>query len=146
MKDLVIVDHHRDVADEVYRLTVGYVVEEDGPVLDENGEPVMEEDRLVATEVPAVDENGDPVFDEDGPKMEPGEPLLVPGGPRIERQRFLVPMEDFVFAAFDDRWEGKTPEEIVREQKRLVRAALRKRDEPVAAREIEQLPGVGDSL
>jgi hypothetical protein len=58
----------------------------------------------------------------------------------------LVPVEDFLFAAGDEKWEGKTPEDIVREQKRLVRAALRKRDDTRPKPKITGLPGVGKAL
>jgi hypothetical protein len=84
--------------------------------------------------VPVVDEAGEPVVGEDG------EPIT-------EEQEVAVPVEDFVFAAFDDSWKGKGPDEIVREQKRQVRAALRQRQDGAApARERLDMPGVGDAL
>lgn len=58
----------------------------------------------------------------------------------------LVPVEVFVFSATDDRWQGKKPDDVVKEQRRLVRAALREREDAVTPRPVETLPGVGDPL
>ena len=124
---LVVVDHHHDEDAEAYRLTIGYQQVVEVPVLDENGEQVFEDPSTV------VDE-------------ESGLEVTIPGPPKTELRSELVPVEDFLFSAFDDRWADKSPEEIVREQKRLVRAALRKRDESEPPQNVSPMPGVGDPL
>jgi len=134
MSEYVVVDNHFDPVAEVYRLTIGVEQEHDVPVFDEQGQPVFETEPLRG-------DDGEPTLDADGNEVH------VPTVQRTERGLVLVPTEDFVFSALDDRWEGKTPEETIREQKRLVGAALRKREEAAdAGRDVEQMPGVGDKI
>jgi hypothetical protein len=130
--DLVVVDYHRDPFTLQYRLTVGYVEEREFPLLDENGEPTYDM-------VPG------------GPVEESEEPELVRGDPRTTVDRVLVPVEDFVFSAYDERWEGLDDEEIAAEQKRLVLAALVERERVMLeeAERVEErvpMPGVGEPL
>lgn len=89
-----------------------------------------------------------PVTDEDG------DPVLVPGTeePMMEEAPDLIlHVEDFLFAADDKRWDGKTDEEIAAEQRADVLAALQNREEQAevsAARaaSVRDLPGVGETL
>jgi hypothetical protein len=64
----------------------------------------------------------------------------------------IVPTEDIVFAADDDRWKGLEPAEIAAQQRELVTAALNQRKvdaqpaPPSLAAPPVQLPGVGEAL
>jgi hypothetical protein len=50
-------------------------------------------------------------------------------------------VEDFVFAADDERWQGKTPSQIAEEQRRLVADALKQRaSESEPQGEVQALP------
>lgn len=80
---------------------------------------------------------------------EAGLPLLNDDGERVtEMERYIHPVEDYVFAADDERWQGKSGEEIAAEQRELVKAALAEREEQAraAARAPQSMPGVGDLL
>lgn len=62
-----------------------------------------------------------------------------------------VPVEDFVFADDDKRWEGMSLEQVTAEQRRAVRDALAAREAARAEHESaeqarSQLPGVGEAL
>jgi hypothetical protein len=128
MSGYVIADHHLDAVGGVYRLTVGVPQEVEVPKLDEDGQPVFTTETLV------VD----------------GEETEVQGAPVTEIRTVAVPLEDFAFSVEDPKWEGKSEEEIVKEQRRLVRAALRKREKAEPAEDVtarrQPLPGVGDAL
>ncbi len=115
-RQLRVLAHHLEPEIEVYRLAIGYVETVEVPEFDEDGEPVT-------------------TTDDEGVEV-----------PVTTRQEVVVPVEDFVFAAFDERWEGKGPDEIVAEQKRLVRAALRERETAAAEPKRLAMPGVGDPL
>lgn len=69
------------------------------------------------------------------------EPIEEGGDPVRE----LVPVEEFVFSADDPRWNDLSPEEVVHEQRKAIRAALRKRQEETP-RPVDAMPGVGDAL
>jgi hypothetical protein len=111
----------------MYRLTVGYLIETEVQAVDEKGEPMFEE--------------GAETFDE-----EAGTSHLVQGRPVMVPATQAVPIEEFAFSAEDPKWEGKPPDEIVREQRKLVRAALRKRQEDAESTRRLAMPGVGDAL
>lgn len=73
------------------------------------------------------------------------------GEPMMESWTEHVPVGDFVFAADDERWQGKDSEQVAQEQRGLVRAALEERERAAqaAARREEArvaLPGAGDPL
>jgi hypothetical protein len=126
----VIADVHRNETLEIYRLTIGVEETQEVQKVDEDGQLVFETETVQ----PA-----------DG---EEGEPIVVVGAPVMETQVVVVPVEDFVFSAGDPRWADKSEEEVVRELRRLVRAALRSREEDAAAASpaVSTLPGVGDPL
>jgi hypothetical protein len=95
----------------------------------------------IEIDVTEVDENGEVVFDD--PEEEGGPPI-----PRTVKQKVASPSEDFMFAADDPQWEGKSEEEIAAAQRELVLAELTKREEaqPPAQAAESQLPGVGEAL
>jgi len=136
MPEYVVADHHYDPVAELWRLAIGTreVVEETTVehVLDEHGEQVYEP--------------GETTVDEDGNEHVGRGPAVTTY--RTERREVVVVVEDFAFTGLDPKWEGKSDDEIVREQKRLVRAALRKRDDDAAAmtERLQTMPGVGDGL
>lgn len=125
MPEYVVVDHHFDPLLDSWRLTIGYQDERVAHATGEDGEPLFETEVI------------------QGPE---GEDIEVQGGAVMETTVVLVPVEDFVFACTDPKWEGKSDEEVVKEQKRLVRAALRQREEDAKPRPVETMPGVGDPL
>lgn len=129
MSDLLVVGSHFDSLREVYVLTVGVAVEQDVPALDGDGNVLRAPD--VTVEHP-----------------ETGEEVVVPGEPLSETRTVLVPLEEFTFSGVDPKWEDKGPDEIVREQKRIVRKALRERERAAEEQAGERLamPGVGDPL
>lgn len=108
------------------------------PVVDEDGNEVRVGGKVVTREEHLHGEDGEPLY-------HPAQPMLTE---RVER----VPVEDFVFAAHDERWEGKTPKQIATAQRKLVKAALDERaaaSEPRAAAATSgrtDLPGVGEGL
>lgn len=154
MTDWHVVDHHLDeaatelvpgeegdlltpVPAAVYRLTVGHVVEREVAVTDGDGNPIFN-----STE--ARDEEGELITDLEG------EPLMTVT-PITETVKELVPVEDFVFAADDERWAGKPPEEVAKLQRREVKKALALRDQQAldaaaAASSRTALPGTGKAL
>ena len=188
--DYIVLDHHHDENEGVYRIVIGAPVETQVPKLDNDGRqqqaparpmttrrtkmktvefqvPVMEGDEpkldahgnpiteTATTEVPVMNGDGPeheevPVFDDNG------EPVMVPGEPLTETVVEHVPVEDFVFAADDDRWFHKSNgkrrkhEDVAKEQRELVRQALRARDRAAKraerARGATQMPGVGETL
>ncbi len=136
MDGYVIAAHEHDPLLDSYRLTIGVERQEERPKVDENGNPVFEM-------VPLTAEGSDePLVDKDG------EPVKVPGDPVVETVPVVVPLEDFVFSAQDPKWKGKSKDEVAKEQRRLVRAALRARERAAGAdaRKLDSLPGVGDPL
>jgi hypothetical protein len=136
--DHYVIDHHFDKAIHAYRLTVGLAIEHTVPMVDEEGNALMEE-------VPLLDDAGEPVTDEDGNPYTAQKPML-------EVRRELVPTEDFLFHADDKRWEGKTVEEVAAAQRRLVKRALRERENAASEEQqrreaaITSLPGAGEGL
>jgi hypothetical protein len=141
MPELIVLEHSHDADEGVYRLVVGYAREQEVDVLDEDGEPVRD-----VVDVPKRDADGNAVLDEeDEPVME-----LGLGPVKTETVRLLTPVEDFVFAADDERWQGLSAQDIASGQRDLVRDVLRERE----AAEVEararsggaELPGVGEPL
>jgi hypothetical protein len=136
--ELVVMDHHHDEANGVYRLTLGHPVQTEKPMFDEAGNPVVEHLPLHAPD-------GSVAKDVDGKEV------YLPGPQKFELVTEYVPSLDFVFADDDDRWKGKSPEEIAAEQRADVKAQMderaaeqRKIEENLAKR--VQLPGAGESL
>jgi len=86
--------------------------------------------------------------DVDASDEETGEQTTVPGEPLYEQQPVLVPLEDIAFSGSDPKWKGLAPEDIAREQRKLARANLRKREKDAeeAAARLKAMPGVGDAL
>lgn len=124
MSELVVVDHHYDTGRDMYVLVLG-----------------VEEVR----EVPLLDEEGNHMR---GPDITaPGEETVL-GEPLYEQQTFLMPVEDIAFSGSDPKWEGMAPEDIAKEQRKVARAALRKREKDAedAKARLKALPGVGDAL
>lgn len=132
--ELTVIDHHHDADAGVFRLVTGYAVERVVPLTDETGA------ELRGPDVPLLDENGHQMKSE-------GHPLMGPGEPMTETVTAYIPFEDFVFADDDPRWHGKSAGAITAEQRKLVREALREREERTpAATEPVPLPGVGEPL
>jgi len=138
--DYVIADHHYDPLHELWRLSIGTVEEHEEEVTeqvyDEQGEPVFEPGETIT------------VTDDDGNDHE--HVLVGPPATRTRtvKSRVVIPLEDFAFTALDPRWEGLSEDAIVKEQRKMVRAALRKREKDAedAAARLSPMPGVGDPL
>jgi hypothetical protein len=116
--DYVVLDHHHDPNEEVYRLTIGAPIYDEVPMTDGDGNTLLDDDGAVLTERRVVSH---------------------------------AAVEDFVFAADDERWDGADPEEVAEGQRTLVQAALAERDRAraeVAARTaaVKQMPGAGEAL
>jgi hypothetical protein len=85
-------------------------------------------------------------------KVIDGQLVMSNGEPETEEVQVVTDLvEDFVFAADDERWQGKDPEQIAAEQRRLIKEQLDQRDQEreqaeLRAAEAERLPGVGDAL
>jgi hypothetical protein len=122
-KQLHVLDHALEPEAELYRLTIGYLEKVEVPLLDDDGEPVREGNKH-ANELE-------------------GE---IPGDVVMTTVEVPVPVEYFVFSAGDAKWKGKGPDDIVREQKRVVRKALRDRELATAEPERLDMPGIGDPL
>lgn len=135
--DYHVIDHHHDADAGLYRLVIGTPEEITRPALDENGEPVLEPR-------PLLNELGEPVLDVDGKEV-------VLAQSKLETVTHYPAREDFVFADDDERWQGKEPEEVAKEQRADVRKQLRERERQ-NARDAElraqrlQLPGSGQAL
>jgi hypothetical protein len=128
----VVLEHHHDPEAGLYRLVVGTPVEDEVPVLDEDGEQLLDE-------VDAPDGDGT---------------ISVP---RTERQVIdYVDQFDIVFSADDTRWldsngKSKPAAEIAKVQRRLVKEALAARAAASSADAVEpppvkSLPGAGETL
>lgn len=136
--EVVVLDHHHDAENSVYRLTLGRPIEVDRMVTDGEGNPVHEA-------VPLRDGEGGVAKDVDGKEV------YLPGAPKFETVTEIVEGENFVFADDDDRWKDKTAEEIAAEQRADVKAQLAeraddaKRAEDARAQRL-QLPGAGEAL
>lgn len=141
-----VIDHHLDesVVDgegnpaPVYRITVATPEEIHVPETDADGNLVLTEQKLMGSD-------GEPQKDINGNE------IIMPGPPNIVKKVHYPVTEDFVFAADDERWQGKSPEDIAAEQRQIVKDALdqRERDARAAeeARERRQaMPGVGEAL
>jgi hypothetical protein len=160
MPDLIVVDHHLDADAGLYRLVIGYAEEHTQAVLDEDGLPMHEPGTLAVATVAKLDDNGDVVRDEnDKPIMEEqpmldseGNQIVLLGDPLMETVTVHVPVEDFVFAADDERWQGLSEADIAQKQRSLVKRALTKRHKAAEAAEVAaaaartELPGAGDAL
>jgi hypothetical protein len=136
----------------VYRLIVGQVVERQIPQTDGEG-------NAVYRQVEATNADGNVILEQvqTGTDEETGEPIVEDGDPLLAQEQVvdvvteLVPVEDFVFAADDERWEGKTPAQVAALQRRLVKNALDRRAEEAAEEAKKQaarvdLPGTGEAL
>lgn len=126
MEHLSVVEHYLDPAAEVYQLVIGYIREIERPVVDDQGQPVLGP--------------GTSVTDDEGHEID------LPGEPLVETVAVVEPVEEFTFYAGDPRYEGKTDDEIAKDQKRVVREALRKREAEAAPPTVNALPGVGQPL
>lgn len=155
MSDLIVIDHHHDEDAGVYRIVVGVPVEHVMPMTDEDGNELFGPDR------PVIGEDGEPLMrrvpieglaDGEEPPEPEWEPVTERGEPMLETIIHHHPLEDFVFAADDERWEGKSPEEVAKAQREIIAEALqaREREAQTAARRAADartaLPGVGDPL
>lgn len=130
---VLVLAHNHDADAKVYRLTIGYRLAEERPMLDEQGQALFAEYEEV--------------------EQPNGETLRMPvGEPMTERVEHDVPVEDFVWADGDERWEGLSAEEVAAEQVGEIRELLeqRRRDEEEreAATEAARtdLPSVGQAL
>lgn len=138
--NLTVIDHHHDEAENVYRLVIGREVEHVETMLDEDG------NQLHGPDQPLVGVDGEPVLGPDD------QPVMRPGDPMTETVIHVEPLEDFVFAADDERWEGKSAEEVAKAQRAIIAEALQAREheaEKAARRAADArtaLPGVGDPL
>lgn len=158
--ELIVIEHSHDVSTGVYRVVLGYAIEEQRPAMEDDGVTPQREPGTLATALkPKVDEDGGLVMEDGGPVMEEqpvldedGKQVVWPGEMIYEDVTHYMPVEDFVFAADDSRWEGKSPEDVATEQRAVIRDALAARGR--AAREAEaeraaahtQLPGAGEAL
>lgn len=136
---LVVVSHTHHADEGVYRLVVGQLVEHVVPMLDADGVPLVPDE-------PVLDDSGEPVLDDDGA------PVTRPGEPMTETRTVLVAAEDFVFAAEDERWQDRAPEEVAADQRQIVkdaldrRAAEAERAEAARTAAASDLGGVGELL
>lgn len=164
MAELTVIAHNYDPWLEVYRLTVGYMQPMQVAVLDETGQPVFEPGEVIRT--PRIklklDENGQPLVDAEGhPTGETFEDpddvteSVTQGAQLTQEQLVGVPVEDFVFSQYDERWVDLSDEQIVGEQRRLVRETLRQRAADAAAEAtasaeaaatLVNMPGIGEGL
>lgn len=152
-QQLVVLDHHRDDREGVYRLTVGFISEHEQPLYEDDG---ITPQRGVSevTVVPQIKtgENGEPVLDDNNQLVYEEVPVEQPGEVMTETVRTAMPVEDFVFAVDDERWADREPDEIAAVQRAIVRDALTAREEvageEAAARAAAQsaMPGVGEAL
>jgi len=129
---LVVMDHHHDPDAGVYRVVIGWEEMAEQTMLDEDGQPLYAE----------YEEHETP----------DGETVRVPvGDPMTEQVSVVTPLGDVVFADADDRWNGKTDEEIVESQLRSIKRAFKKREQEAqeaaeAAERRRVMPGVGQRL
>lgn len=133
-----VVDHHHDPASNVYRVVVGAPEEITRPATDHEGNPILEP-------APLLDEHGEPMQDVDG------RDVILPGRPKLETVTHYPATEDFVFADDDERWQGKSEEEIAQAQRAEVRKALDEREQmrieaEQRVAERRKLPGTGEAL
>lgn len=151
----IVVEHTLDETEGVYRLVVGFTVDVERPMLDDNGEVVTEtvEVQLPAPVLPEGESWGEKIVAEEGEEIPqaamPPEPPESNGltevithevqMPVTETVAQVVATEDFVFAADDPRWERfKGPETIAAKQREIVREVLEQREQAAteaAARE-----------
>lgn len=138
MSDYHVIDHHHDEEAGVYRVLLGLPYETQQPMVDERGEPVREH-------IPLIGPEGEQVHDVDG------KPVVLHGPQKFETQTHYHSHTEVVFAADDERWKGKSPEQIAEEQRADVkeqldeRAREAKRADELRAQRI-QLPGSGQAL
>lgn len=144
--EVVVVDHHHNPDDNVYRIVIGLREDMVFLVLDEDDNPVM------MPAEPILDQNGEqimrPKLDDEGNIIEGEfEPFMRSPEQMTEIRPVVTPVEDFLFDADDELWQGMSPEEIANKQRDIVKDALKQRAESArAASEPTQLPGVGDPL
>lgn len=170
----IIDDHHHDDLEGVYVVALADVHEQLVTVLNEDGSPVMLPDQPLMRQVhdevhhDAPDDPDsliklpyttmEPRFNGDGsPVLEPvldenDEPVMLPGQPMQELGHVVVDTYDVKFAADDERWKDRSPEEVAKMQRAEIRKALKARDtkaekaEARAARARTALPGIGREL
>lgn len=133
-----VLDHHLDEDANVYRLHVGVPETGTRPKTDGDG-------NVILTQVTLADGDGNPQLDVDGREVK------VWGPPEMEEFTHHPTVFDFVFAADDERWKGKSADEVAAEQRDEVKAALAKADKDRADADERraqrvQLPGSGETL
>lgn len=147
--------HVSNDVEDIYRITVGEPVHSYIKVFDPaTGDPVLET-------IPVLDPNtGEPMSTEQNVEVEPGvfERQQVPATYTQQKEAQVVVgydrQETFVFSANDERWNGKTPEEIADIQRQIILTALHEREEAVIPQPVDpaanapagSLPGVGQPL
>jgi len=134
--DMVVLDHHHDSAEKVYRLTIGLPVEVQRPKFDDDGNPVFER-------VPLIGQGGEIMKDFDGKE------IYLCGQQEIETVTDYVEGPNYVFASDDKRYKDKTPEQIAKLQRADVRKQIKANQaeaKKTASRPRNQLPGSGDAL
>jgi hypothetical protein len=146
MSQLTVIDHHLDEFLDVYRLTVGYASQVRVPVLDANGEQVFSPDEI--KRVPKIKTGKDgKTFEDPNDFTE----HVTPGKAMTQSATVFDAIEEFVFARHDERYEGKNPIEIAQDQRRSVRAALKRREralqsQAAAAPDLVAMPGINEKL
>ena len=138
MTEYHVLDHHLDADANVYRVHVGIPETAVRPKTDADGNPVL-------TQVTLADGEGNPQKDVDGREV------VIWGPPETEEFTHYPQTTDFVFAADDERWQGKTEEEVAAEQRAEVKKALDKADKDRREADerrakLQQLPGSGEAL
>jgi hypothetical protein len=127
----IIVEHVHDADAGVYRLVIGYEIIEVIPMTDEEGQVLFSDYEELEGIV-------------DGEEAVVRRPV---GDPMTEQVRTVVPVEDFVFSDTDERWDGKSDEEVAASQIRSVRRVLKKREEAAADQPTpRKMPGAGRAL
>lgn len=140
----IVIDHHHDPDGEVYRLIIGIPIIEDRP-LEHDGTPVLtcsECDQVIGKPtVIATSTFWDGHTDQCSRQELPGDvPVTEPVLAGYNDVR------DYVFADDDDRWDGRSTDEIADAQRRLVAAALDEADNPEPPPPVTVMPGTGEPL
>lgn len=118
MTDYVVLAHHYDKDQGIYRLIIATPVTGEVPMTDSEGKTLLDNDDNPLTELKVIDHVG---------------------------------VEDFVFAADDERWQGLAKNEVAKQQRVLVRKALAERERVAAELAKRQstatpMPGSGEAL
>lgn len=140
MSGYVVIDHVKDDAPDLFA-GVEDPIQKDGTI--KKGKKLPGGVYRIAVGIPIYEDV--PIDEVVDPNPNSEDPIIE----EARTEQVLVGYEDvreFLFAEADDRWKGKTADEIAAAQRDLIRASLEPDPSPSPSTGEEPMPGVGGDL